>query len=57
MQAGFGWTLLSREALRRAEKQLRDAARVRVLPHPPELGYESSSRGRAPCVRLGNAGQ
>lgn len=26
MQASFGWTLLSRDALRRAEKQLRDAA-------------------------------
>ncbi len=26
MQASFGWTLLSHEALRRAEKQLRDAA-------------------------------
>ena len=26
MQSTFGWTLLSREALRRAEKQLRDAA-------------------------------
>jgi hypothetical protein len=26
MQASFGWTLLSRDALKRAEKQLRDAA-------------------------------
>lgn len=26
MQSSFGWTLLSRDALRRAEKQLRDAA-------------------------------
>jgi len=26
MQASFGWTLLSRDALRRAEQQLRDAA-------------------------------
>lgn len=26
MQASFGWTLLSRDALRRAERQLRDAA-------------------------------